>query len=73
MDLPGNVRQDKNQTQTAYALALSGIHFFMEKFTIFEMQAVLDLMAEGKNLETALEEVTAFTFKEFEQEWKEIR
>jgi tetratricopeptide (TPR) repeat protein len=73
MALPGNISRDKNQAQTAYALALSGVHFFMEKFTIFEMQAVLDLMAEGKSLEKALEEVTAFTFKEFEQEWKEIR
>ena len=73
MDLPGNMGQDKNQAQMAYSLALSGVHFFMEKFTIFEMQAVLDLMAEGKSLEKALEEITAFTFKEFEQEWKEVR
>lgn len=73
MDLPGNISQDKEQAQIAYALALSGVHFFMEKFTIFEMQAVLDLMAEGKSLEKALEEITAFTFKEFEQEWKEVR
>lgn len=73
MDLPGNMGQDKNQAQMAYSLALSGIHFFMEKFTIFEMQAVLDLMAEGKSLEKALEEITAFTFKEFEQEWKEVQ
>jgi tetratricopeptide (TPR) repeat protein len=73
MDLPGNMGQDKKQVQMAYALALSGVHFFMEKFTIFEMQAVLDLMAEGKSLERAVEEITAFTFKEFEQEWKEVR
>jgi tetratricopeptide (TPR) repeat protein len=73
MDLPGNIRQDKKQAQMAYALALSGIHFFMEKFTIFEMQALMDLMAEGKSLERSLEEITAFTFEEFEQEWKEVR
>jgi tetratricopeptide (TPR) repeat protein len=73
MDLPGNMGQDKKKAQMAYSLALSGVHFFMEKFTIFEMQAVLDLMAEGKSLEKALEEITAFTFKEFEQEWKEVR
>jgi len=73
MDLPGNMGQDKKKAQMAYSLALSGVHFFMEKFTIFEMQAVLDLMAEGKSLEKALEEITAFTFKEFEQEWKEAR
>ena len=73
MALPGNMGQDKKQAQMAYSLALSGVHFFMEKFTIFEMQAVLDLMAEGKSLEKALEEITAFTFKEFEQEWKEVR
>jgi len=71
--LPGNISRDKKQAQAAYALALSGVHFFMEKFTIFEMQAVFDLMAEGKSLETAMEEITAFTFKEFEQEWKEVR
>ncbi|MGD2091270.1 MAG: tetratricopeptide repeat protein [Candidatus Aminicenantes bacterium] len=73
MDLPGNMGQDKKQALLAYALALSGVHFFMEKFTVFEMQAILDLMAEGKSVERALEEVTAFTFKEFEQEWKEVR
>jgi tetratricopeptide (TPR) repeat protein len=73
MALPGNMSQDKKQAQMAYSLAFSGVHFFMEKFTIFEMQAVLDLMAEGKSLEKALEEITAFTFKEFEQEWKEVR
>jgi len=71
--LPGNMSRDKKQAQAAYALALSGVHFFMEKFTIFEMQAVLDLMAEGQSLEKALEEITAFTFKEFEQEWKGVR
>ncbi len=69
-DLPGNIRPDKNQAQIAYALALSGVHFFLEKFTIFQMQSVLDLMAEGQSLEKALEEITAFTFREFEQEWK---
>ncbi len=73
MALPGNMGQDKKQAQIAYSLALSGVHFFMEKFTIFEMQAVLDLMAEGKSLEKSLEEITAFTLKEFEQEWKEVR
>jgi tetratricopeptide (TPR) repeat protein len=73
MALPGNISQDKKQARMAYVLALSGVHFFMEKFTIFEMQSVLDLMAEGKSLERALEEITACTFKEFEQEWKEVR
>ncbi|UCH96560.1 MAG: tetratricopeptide repeat protein [Candidatus Aminicenantes bacterium] len=71
--LPGNWLQNKTQALKAYALALSGVHFFMEKFTIFDMQAILDLMAEGKKLERAVKEITAYTFKEFEKEWKEVR
>jgi tetratricopeptide (TPR) repeat protein len=70
--LPGNWLGKKEQAQMAYALALSAVRFFMEKFTVFDMQSVLDLMAEGKSLDAALAEITAFTFNEFETEWKEL-
>jgi tetratricopeptide (TPR) repeat protein len=71
--LPGNWLGNKEQVQMAYALALSAVRFFMEKFTRFDMQSVLEVMAEGKSLDAALPEITAFSFKEFESEWKQTR
>jgi tetratricopeptide (TPR) repeat protein len=69
--LPGNWLEKKEQVQLAYALALSAVRFFLEKFTLFDLQSVLEVMAEGKSLDTALTEITAFTFTEFETQWRQ--
>jgi len=70
MNLPGSWFKKKELVGSAYVLAFSGIDFFLKKFTIFQLQAVLDLMAEGQSMDSALTEITAYRFAEFEAEWK---
>lgn len=71
-ELPGNMlKAGGQQVQVAYALALSAIQYFVEQFGMSDMQFAFDLMAEGKSFGSVIKEITGYSFKEFQANWKE--
>jgi tetratricopeptide (TPR) repeat protein len=69
--LPGEIGQDVKQVQKAYALALSAVDYLIEFHGVFQVQSILEVMGEGRSFDAALLEITGYTFKEFESNWKE--
>lgn len=74
-DLPGNLLKggDTKSIQTAYALGLSAVQYFVDNYGISDMQYVLDLMAEGKDFGSVINQITGYTFAEFQENWKETK
>jgi tetratricopeptide (TPR) repeat protein len=73
--LPGNLLRggDIKSVQTAYALSLSAVQYFVDNFGITDMQYALDLMAEGKDFGSVINQITGYSFAEFQENWKETK
>ncbi|MCP4214571.1 MAG: tetratricopeptide repeat protein [bacterium] len=69
--LPGSIKDDKEKAGRAYALALSAVDYFVENFNVIQLQAILELMGEGQTFDSALRELTTYSFNEFENNWYE--
>lgn len=72
-ELPGNLLRsgDTKGVQIAYALGLSAVQYFVDNYGISDMQYVLDLMAEGKDFGSVINQITGYSFAEFQENWKE--
>lgn len=72
-ELPGKIdkNDDSKKAQLAYALALSAVQYFVDRFGMPAVQIVIDSMAEGKSFASAIRNYTGFSFVEFQQNWKE--
>jgi len=74
-NLPGNLLKsgDSNSVLVAYSLALSAVQYFVDQFGITDMQFYFDLMAGGKDFGSVMNEITGYSFDEFQANWKVIR
>lgn len=72
-ELPGNLLKsgDSKHVLVAYSLALSAVQYFVDQFGIADMQFIFDLMAEGKGFAGVMNEITGYSFSEFQANWKE--
>jgi tetratricopeptide (TPR) repeat protein len=68
-NLPGNFLNNKNTIVNAYALAISAVDFFLDEFNFFNLHKILNLMANGVDIDTALKECTGFSLEQFENFW----
>ncbi len=71
--LPGHWLHDEKGAKSAYSIVLSAVDYFIEYFGAYEMQSILDLMGEGQDFQDAIEEITGFSFTEFQKNWLEAR
>jgi hypothetical protein len=69
--LPGNLARqgDSAGIQLAYALALSAVQYFADHFGMMDMLYVLNSMAEGKNFDIAVNEISGYSSCEFQEKW----
>lgn len=70
--LPGKEIQGNNpkKVQIAYALSLSAVQYFIDRFGMNQLQHILELMTEGKDFKTAINEVTGISFAQFQEDWQ---
>ncbi len=71
--LPGAISGDTAKAYAAYALALSAVDYMVEFFGVFQVQAIVETMADGRSFDDAVREITNYSFEEFESKWLEAR
>lgn len=64
--------KDTQTVQIAYALVLSAVQFLIDNYGLSEVQYVLELMSGGQEVSTILRQITGYSFKEFQANWKEF-
>ncbi|MCP4146878.1 MAG: tetratricopeptide repeat protein [bacterium] len=73
LDLPGDIAGDAVKVGYAYALSLSAVDYFIQEFSTATLEGILDEMTKGREFAPVLEEITSYTFKEFQTRWKESK
>jgi len=62
--------QDAQTVKTAYVLALSAAHYFIDNYGLSDMQYTLELMAGGEGVDTIIKKITGYSFNEFQANWQ---
>ena len=53
-------------------LALSAVQFLIDNYGLSEVQYVFELMSGDQEVTTILKQITGYSFKEFQANWKEF-
>lgn len=61
---------DEGMVAQSYAMALSGVRYFVASFGEATIQKIIMLMAEGNSFETAFHTATGYSFDWFEDDWR---
>ena len=69
-DLGGVFGIDRDMVARSYAMALSGVRYFVASFGEVAIQKIIMLMAEGNSFETAFHTTTGYAFDQFEDAWQ---
>ena len=70
--LSGSFMKDGTDTaKQAYAESLSAVQFFVDRYGMFSLSRVLNLLGEGKDISEAMNEAAGVTLPQFEGLWRE--